>query len=83
VEEIQVRIKRQIDKSWSERLGGLAVAHTGNGETILTGRVRDQSALYGLLNRLSSLGLQLVSLTSSETNSPREQGGSKKCERHS
>lgn len=29
-------------------------------ETILTGVIPDQSALYGVLNRLQSLGLELV-----------------------
>lgn len=29
-------------------------------ETVLTGVVPDQSALYGVLNRLQSLGLELV-----------------------
>ena len=29
-------------------------------ETVLTGVVADQSALYGVLNRLQSLGLELV-----------------------
>ena len=29
-------------------------------ETVLTGVLADQSALYGVLNRLQSLGLELV-----------------------
>ena len=30
------------------------------GETVLQGQVRDQAALYGLLDRIQSLGLELV-----------------------
>ena len=65
MQRIEIRIKGQIDRDWSDWIGGLAIAHTAQGETLLTGSVRDQAALYGLLNRLSDLGLQLNSVTSS------------------
>jgi hypothetical protein len=74
LEEIRVRVRGQIDADWSDRLGGLTIAHTDTGDTILTGSVRDQSALIGLMNRLSCLGLRLVSVASVETLS-RMQGG--------
>jgi hypothetical protein len=32
----------------------------GTGKTVLIGNVRDQAALYGLLNRLRDFGLDLV-----------------------
>ena len=35
-------------------------AVTAPAETILTGVLPDQSALYGIINRLQSLGLELV-----------------------
>jgi hypothetical protein len=75
VEEIEVRVKGQIDLNWSGWLGGLAVAHVENGETILTGSVRDQSALLGLMNRLSGLGLHILSVASTEKSSQKTQGG--------
>ena len=31
-----------------------------NGETILTGEVQDQSALFGVLGRIEALGIQLI-----------------------
>jgi len=64
MEEIQVRIRGKIDNSWSDWLGGLTVSHTAEGETILAGTVRDQSALYAVLYRLPVLGLQLISVNS-------------------
>jgi len=63
MQEIEIRVKGQIDRSWSKWLGTIAVAHTASGETVLTGQVRDQAALYGLLERLSSLGIQLEAVT--------------------
>jgi hypothetical protein len=34
----------------------------GDGTTALVGEVKDQAALYGLLNRLRDFGLELVEL---------------------
>ena len=62
--QVEVRIKGQINKSWSGWLAALTIAHTDGGETILSGTVRDQAALYGLLFQISNLGLELVSLSS-------------------
>jgi len=64
MQQIEIRIKGQIDRDWSDWIGGLAITHTSQGETIITGSVRDQAALYGLVGRLADLGLQLNSLTS-------------------
>ena len=63
MQEVEVRVKGEIDPGWSRWLGSLSIAHAATGETLLTGQVRDQSALYGLIERLSSLGLQLMSVT--------------------
>jgi hypothetical protein len=62
VQQIEIRIKGQIDRDWSDSMGGLAIIHTNQGETILTGPIRDQAALYGLLSQMSNLGLQLNSV---------------------
>jgi hypothetical protein len=35
---------------------------TKNGQTILTGEVVDQPHLYGILNRVNALGLELLSV---------------------
>jgi hypothetical protein len=35
---------------------------TGDGRTILTGEVRDQPHLFGILQRINGLGLELLSV---------------------
>jgi hypothetical protein len=35
---------------------------TRPGETVLTGTIADQAALYGLLNRLRDVGIELISV---------------------
>ena len=67
MQKVEIRIKGQIDRDWSDWIGGLAINHTPQGETVLTGSVRDQAALYGLLSRLADLGLQLNSVVSATT----------------
>lgn len=61
---VEIRVKGHIDTDWSELLGGLRIDHTGEGETRLTGCIRDQAKLRGLLNKVADLGLDLVSVTS-------------------
>jgi len=62
MESIEIRVKGKIDENWSDWFAGLTITHTEQGETILTGPVVDQAALYGLLSRLRDLGLPLVSV---------------------
>ena len=37
------------------------------GDTLLTGQVADQAALYGLLRKVRDLGLPLISVTRAQT----------------
>ena len=59
----EIRIKGQLDESWSDWLEGLEVTLLENGEMILSGYIRDQAALMGTLNKLYGLNLALLSLT--------------------
>jgi hypothetical protein len=59
--EYQICIDGQLDQRWFDAFESLCVAHTPNGETLISG-VMDQSALYGILNRIRDLGLALISV---------------------
>jgi hypothetical protein len=65
MQQVEIRIKGHIDRDWSNWISRGVVTHTRQGETVLSGSVRDQAALYGLLAKLSDLGMQLNSVTSS------------------
>jgi hypothetical protein len=62
----RIRAHGFLDKSWSERLGGLRIATNslkGQGSvTELVGQVRDQAELAGVLNTLYELHLALLSV---------------------
>jgi len=61
----QIKVPGHLDESWSEWVEGMTVIieceEDGPPITILTGSF-DQAALQGLLRRLYSLGLPLVSV---------------------
>lgn len=61
----QVQVPGELDKSWSDWVAGMTITVESEGEdppiTTLTGTV-DQAALHGLLRRLYSLGLPLISV---------------------
>ena len=61
----QVQVPGHIGESWSDWAGGMTITVEGEGDdppiTTLTGTL-DQAALQGLLRRLYSLGLPLISV---------------------
>ena len=70
MKRVEIRITGRIDEDWADWFGDLEIAHTEEDETVLTGTVSDQSALYGLLARLRDLGLALISVESKEADAP-------------
>ena len=62
----QIKVPGQLNASWSEWVEGLSVTVENDADglpvTILSGKF-DQSALQGLLRRLYSMGLPLISVT--------------------
>ncbi len=70
---VEIRIKGQIAEHWSAWFEGLTITHSDEGETILSGDVIDQAALYGLLAKLRDLGLPLQSVNSMKTEAPDEE----------
>jgi hypothetical protein len=58
----EIRLKGHLDDRWADRFEGLTITREDNGETLLTGQVVDQAALYGLLRKVRDLALPLVSV---------------------
>ncbi len=61
----QIKVPGELDEHWSYWAGGMTITVESEGDgppvTTLTGAV-DQAALQGLLRRLYSLGLPLISV---------------------
>ncbi len=57
-----IHVKGQLGPEWSEWFGGMAITYDETNETILSGQVVDQAALYGILNKIRDLGPPLLSI---------------------
>ena len=58
----KIRIRSHLDPCWSDWLAGLKLTHLPGDETLISGTLPDQAALYGLLDRLRDLNLTLIAL---------------------
>ncbi len=58
----QIRIEGHLGPQWADWFGGMAIALEQGGDTLLTGPVVDQPALYALLKKVRDLGMPLVSV---------------------
>jgi hypothetical protein len=61
----QIKVPGELGESWSDWVGDMTITVENEGSglpvTVLTGNI-DQAALQGLLRRLYSLGLLLISV---------------------
>jgi hypothetical protein len=57
-----ITVNEHLEDSWSAWFDGLTITHASDGATTLAGMVRDQSALYGLIDKARDLGLTLVAV---------------------
>jgi hypothetical protein len=58
----EIRIKGHLDNHWAEWFDGMTITLEENGDTLLSGPVVDQAALYGLLKRVRDLGMPLLAV---------------------
>jgi hypothetical protein len=66
----EITVQGWVDASWSDWFGGVAVVHEVGSDDVpitrLTATVVDQAALFGLLRRLHTLHMPLLSLAQVE-----------------
>jgi len=64
---VEIRVKERLDAQWAEWLGGFAITYTEQNETVLTGSIADQAALYGLIAKLRDLGAEILAIQFGES----------------
>jgi hypothetical protein len=68
----EIKVPGRLDESWWEWFEGMTITvESGDDDptiTTLTGVVPDEAALQGLLSRLYSIGLRLLSVQRMESN---------------
>ena len=58
----QIRIKGQLGPQWTRWFEGMRITLEDDGDTLVTGPVLDQAALFGLLRKVRDLGMPLLSV---------------------
>ena len=56
----EIRFEGHLTDQWADWFDGFVLTSPGNGQTLLSGRVADQAALHGILNKINRLGLLLI-----------------------
>jgi hypothetical protein len=65
--QYEIEIVGHLAARWAKHFDGMTITAHDDGTCVLSGPVADQSALHGLIRRLSDLGLQLVSVRPATT----------------
>ena len=58
----EFRVEGHLTDRWSDWFDGLAIRNDPNGETTISGSMADQAALFGVLGKIQTLNLVLVSI---------------------
>ncbi|MFP4564225.1 MAG: hypothetical protein ACLFRY_13055 [Spirochaetia bacterium] len=58
----EIRIQGCLDAGWEDWFGGLTISRYEEGDTVLTGSIVDQAALFGILKKIRDLGMPLISV---------------------
>ena len=58
----QIYVNGRLDERWIRWFEGHTVDYLDNGKTLIVLTAVDQPALFGVLNRIRDLGLELISV---------------------
>lgn len=62
MKRVKVVIQGHLERSWMDWVEGLSITYPSEDETLLSGTITDQAALYGLIGKLRDLGVHLISI---------------------
>ena len=65
----RIRVRGHLRTEWSQWFDSMTLTHEASGDTMLSGPVRDQVELYGLLVKVRDLNLLLISVERVEAGS--------------
>jgi len=57
----RVVVREELDERYASAFEGMRV-DSADGQTVISGTIRDKSHLHGLLERIDALGLELISV---------------------
>ena len=63
----KIIIQGHLDKKWMDTFEGMNISYEGD-NTILTGYLKDESHMHGILNIIRDLNIKLISVNPAEEN---------------
>ena len=66
----EIRVQGRVEARRAAWFDGMTLDAEDDGTTVIRGAVADQSALHGLLQRVRDLGLPLVAVERTDTDTP-------------
>ena len=61
----RIKVQGHLDKVWKDRFEGMDISYEGN-NTILSGNIKDDAYMHGILNLIRDLNLRLISVNPAE-----------------
>jgi len=61
----KITIQGHLDKKWKNSFEGMKISYEG-GNTILTGNLKDEAHMHGVLNIIRDLNIKLISINPTE-----------------
>jgi len=65
--KVKIKVEGLLDNKWQDWFEGMEIGYLGD-NTILSGTIKDESHLHGILNRIRDLNLKLISVYPYEEN---------------
>lgn len=64
--KIEIIVEGHLDKKWTDWFDGIAITYEGP-NTRLSGNIKDEAHLHGILNQIRDLNLKLISVNPDES----------------
>jgi hypothetical protein len=61
----KIMVQGHLDKKWEDCFEGMEICYEG-ANTIITGNLKDEAHMHGILNQISDLNLKLVSINTAQ-----------------
>ena len=59
--KIEIMVEGHLDKKWMDWFDGMVISYDGS-NTRLSGNIKDEAHLHGILNQIRDLNLKLISI---------------------
>ena len=61
----KIEVEGHLDKQWKDWFDGMEIKYEGD-HTILSGSIKDEASIHGMLNLIRDLNLKLISVNLTE-----------------